>query len=90
MSHNEATELRRRAHVLRTVALRVEQSPVMTLERHADDDTWRGRRPALCRSMLIANQAQLHREVEALRWQAYLLDQQALDLETQIALRPGA
>lgn len=90
MSSTEATALRRRAHALRAVAGQVEQSPVMTLERHAGDDTWRGRRPELCRTMLIANQAQLHREVEALRWQAYLLDQLASDIEARIVLRPGA
>ena len=81
MSISQATQLRQRARRLRGLATAIEAAPVMNLDRHADDDTWRGRKPALCRAILAANQHQLHAAAEDLRWQAYLLEQQALEIE---------
>lgn len=61
----------------------------MSLERHADNDTWRGRRPLLCVNLLRRNQAQLHAEIDGLRWQAYLFEQRAAHLDQAAALQPG-
>ena len=43
----------------------------MQLERWADDDTWRGPRPLLCRSTLQRNQHQLHAAADDLRSRAW-------------------
>jgi|TARA_R110002110_G_scaffold202859_3_gene414009 hypothetical protein len=90
MPRHEAIELRRRAHGLRQLASRIEASPVMTLEHHAGHNTWRGRRPLLCVNLLRHDQAQLDAEVEGLRWQAYLFDQQAARVDQAAALHPGS
>ncbi len=62
----------------------------MRLERYADDDTWRGTRPALCRATLVANQHQLHAAADELRWHAHCFVQRAEELDaiarTQIGL----
>lgn len=90
MSHTQAAHLRRRARRLRELAQRIEHMPVLTLDHHADENTWRGHRPLLCRNMLRTNQAQLHSEAEDLRWQAYLFERRAVELETQAALQTGS
>lgn len=78
MSHHlRAVHLRDRAQRLRDLAVRIESSPVHDLERLAGDDTWFGPRPELCRTMLRSNLHQLHRAADDLRWQAWLLEQEA-------------
>lgn len=73
--------LRERARHLRELADTIESLSVMRLDRHADDDTWRGPRPLLCRSTLAVNQQQLHRAADDLRLHAYRFEQQATELE---------
>jgi len=87
MSTTQAIQLRQRARHLRGLATAIEASPAMQLGLHADDDTWRGRKPTLCRSILAANQHQLHAAAEDLRQQAYLFEQQAVQIE--IIIRRG-
>lgn len=89
MSHNTSQVLRRRADQLLTLANQIEQSPVLRLGNFAGDETWRGSRPQLCRNLLSANQAQLHNDVDELRWQAYLFARQAEQLAAIEALQPG-
>jgi hypothetical protein len=84
-----ANHLRRRARDLRDLATAIENLPVMSLETHADGDTWRGPRPDLCRSTLRANQRQLHGAAEDLRWQAYRFEHQAAELDAIAAARLG-
>jgi hypothetical protein len=85
-----AAELRQRARHLRDLATRIEALPVMSLDRYADVDTWRGPRPALCRATLTVNQHQLHAAADDLRSHAWRLDRQAEELDaltrTQIGL----
>jgi hypothetical protein len=76
-----ATQLRQRAQHLRDLADSIEAMPAMRLDRHADDDTWRGRRPLLCRTLLATNQHQLHGASDDLRRVALRLDQQAQELD---------
>jgi len=87
MSTTQAIQLRQRARHLRGLATAIEASPAMQLGLHADDDTWRGRKPALCRGILASNQHQLHAAVKDLRGQAYLFEQQAIEIE--ITIRRG-
>ena len=76
-----ATQLRQRARHLRDLADSIEAMPAMRLDRHADDDTWRGQRPLLCRTLLATNQHQLHGAADDLRRVALRLDQQAQELD---------
>lgn len=78
MPNDQAIQLRDRAGRLRRLADAIETMPAMRLEQLAGDDTWRGRRPLLCRNLLRRNLEQLHRAAEDLRWQAYLLEQRAI------------
>ena len=89
MPHNTSQVLRRRADQLLTLANQIERSPVLGLNSFAGDETWRGSRPQLCRNLLAANQAQLHNDVDELRWQAHLFEQQAEQLAAIEALQPG-
>ncbi len=73
--------LRERARHLRELADTIESLPVMRLDRHADDGTWRGPRPSLCRSTLAVNQQQLHGAADDLRLHAYRFEQQASEIE---------
>ena len=77
MGMYEQHELRRRARHLRALAGDVESGPVMGLHRHAGSDTWRTPRAGLLLGILTANQAQLRRAAEELRWQAHLLEARA-------------
>jgi hypothetical protein len=85
-----ANQLRERARHLRHLADAIEASPVMSLDRYGDVDTWRGPRSDLCRTTLAHNQHQLHGAAEDLREHAWRFDQQAEELEalarTQIGL----
>ena len=73
----DSNRLRQRAIHRRELAAAIEESPVMRLDRHGDVDTWRGRRPDLCRATLTANQQQLYAAADLLRWHAYRFEQQA-------------
>ena|GEM_PF-698838 len=76
-----ADQLRRRAAELRALATTIEAGPVMRLEQLAGDDTWRGLRPTLCRTLLATNVHQLHQAADDLRWQAWLFEQRADELD---------
>lgn len=77
---DDPNELRRRAGVLRSLAHRIESTAAMSLDVHAGHDTWRTPRGDLCRWMLGANQSQVHRAADELRWHAHRLDQRAAEL----------
>jgi hypothetical protein len=63
------------------LASAIEASPVMSLDRYGDVDTWRGPRSDLSRATLASNQQQLHAAADELRWHAYRFEQQADDLD---------
>jgi 1,2-phenylacetyl-CoA epoxidase catalytic subunit len=89
-SPDTAAVLRRRAADLRQLAATIEQTPATTLEYAAGEDTWRGQRPDLCRSMLVANLAQLHAAVDDLRGHAWQLARRADQVEVASALAAAA
>ena len=80
-----AIEFRRRAADLRQLASAIEQLPALRLDVHAGDDTWRGNRAALCRSVLSTNQGQLHVAADQLRWRAIEFERQADGLDAAAA-----
>ena len=61
----------------------------MRLDRYADDDTWRGMRPALCRATLVANQQQLHAAADELRGHAECFVRRAEELDAIALTRIG-
>jgi hypothetical protein len=81
MSYSQAGHLRGRAQHLVELAAEIERSAVLGLESAADHGTWRGQSPLLCVNLLATNQRQLHDAIDGLRWRAYLLEQQAQQLE---------
>jgi hypothetical protein len=89
MSHHTAQTLRHRARGLRHLAIEIERSPVLSLHQHADAATWRGTHPQFCVNLLRTHQARLHHDADDLRWQAYLLEQRALEAERLAALHTG-
>jgi hypothetical protein len=84
---DRAIHLRQRAGHLRALATEIEALPIMRLGSYADHETWRGPRADLCRATLAANERQLRRSVEDLRWHAGQLDEQADHLD--MAVRMG-
>ena len=86
---DRAHQLRQRARHLRRLADTIEASPVMSLDRYGDVDTWRGQRPDLCRPTLAHNQHQLHGAAEDLREHAWRFDQQAEELEAIARVQIG-
>lgn len=80
-AEQRAELLRRRAHDLRILAVEIERLPVMSLDRWADDATWRGPRPLLCRATLRANQQQLHAAADDLRAHAWQFELEAGQLD---------
>ena len=62
---------------------------MLRLDAYADDDTWRGPRPMLCRSTLVVNQRQVHAASDDLRWHAHRFEQQAAELDAIAAARVG-
>lgn len=90
MSQHDPTQLRQRAHTLRSLAVTIEATPAMSLETHAGTDTWRTPRADLCRWVLDTNQAQVHRAADDLRWNAHRLDRRAAEIEATRAALGGA
>jgi hypothetical protein len=84
-----ANQLRQRARHLRDLANSIESLPVMSLEGHAGDDTWRGPRPMLCRSTLGSNQRQLHAAADDLRSHALRFERHAAELDAVAAAQVG-
>ena len=80
-----AIELRRRALDLRDLAAAIEQLSALRLDGYAGDDTWRGSRAALCRTVLSSNQGQLHAAADRLRWRAIDFERQADHLDAAAA-----
>lgn len=55
--------------------------PAMRLEHYADDDTWQGRRPQFCRTLLATNQHQLYGAADDLRVTSMQFERQADELD---------
>ena len=83
--HGDSAALRVRANEMRQVAVMIESSSVMTLDRHAGEETVIGSRfDALLDELRLAQQ-QLFASVDELRWRAYCLERDADDLDMATA-----
>lgn len=81
MTHEQAAAYRRRADHLRSLALRIEHTPAMSIEHHADVDTWFGPRPEACRTSIATAQQAARSAAAELRSAAWRFDQHAVALE---------
>ncbi|MEJ7561084.1 MAG: hypothetical protein WKF45_00990 [Ilumatobacteraceae bacterium] len=83
--HPDSAALRLRANELRQVAVMIESSSVMTLDRHAGEETVIGSRFDALLDELRRAQHQLFASVDELRWRAYCLERDADDLDVAAA-----
>jgi hypothetical protein len=83
--HPDSAALRLRANELRQVAVMIESSSVMTLDRHAGEDTVIGSRFDALLDELRRAQQELFASVDELRWRAYCLERDADDLDLAAA-----
>ena len=84
----QAAECRRRAAELRTLAERLDDSPVLTLHRWAGPETWTSPRVEQCRAQLEVDQARIRDAADQLRSEAWRLERRAEDLEAAATLAP--
>jgi hypothetical protein len=83
----DASTLRARARLLRMLAVELERTPAMSLERFAGDDTWRSPRAATCGHELVGGQTRLLHAADELRWTAMRFERCATDIECDLARR---
>lgn len=88
MSHHQAAVYRQRAAALRHLAVRIERTPAMDLERLAGIDTWRGPRPAACVAELRLAQHAVHAAADELRTRAWQFHRRADELEATARATP--
>ncbi|HWM20474.1 MAG TPA: hypothetical protein VNO51_12360 [Ilumatobacteraceae bacterium] len=84
-TNQHASTLRARATQLRALAVELERTPAMALERFAGTDTWRSPRADVCAHELIADQTRILHAADDLRWTALRLERCATDLECELA-----
>jgi len=89
-SSANASILRHRAGVLRELALTIERTSAMSLDRDAGAETWAGVRPLLCHNVLLTNLLQVHGAVEDLRWNAWQLERRANEIDAAVRLLQAA
>ena len=80
-----ASTMRERAQLLRALAVELERTPAMALERFAGADTWRSPRADACFHELVADQTRMFHAADDLRWTAWRLEQSASDVEGELA-----
>jgi hypothetical protein len=86
-SDPQADDYRRRAIELRRLANHLETTPLLSLHRWAEEDTWSSPRADECRDLLIADQSRVRRAVDDLRDQAWWYERQADHLDAAAAAR---
>ncbi|MET0145090.1 MAG: hypothetical protein ABW122_00815 [Ilumatobacteraceae bacterium] len=86
MSDPRAEIYRSRARLLRTMADRLETSPLHTLHQWAGTDTWQSPRADQCRDQLSTDRRSLCSAADDLRVTAASFDRQAQELDEAAAL----
>jgi hypothetical protein len=81
----EASQLRARARLLRALAVELEGTPAMALERFAGPDTWRSPRADVCDQELGAVQTHMFHAADEMRWTALQFERYATDIECELA-----
>ena len=84
-TNQDASTLRARARQLRALAVELERTPAMALERFAGGDTWRSPRADVCAHELVADQTRILHAADDLRWTALQFERCATDLECELA-----
>lgn len=83
--NDDVSMMRARAQLLRTLAVELERTPALALERFAGADTWHSPRADACRDQLISDQTRLLHAADELRWTALRLERCAADVEGELA-----
>ena len=84
-TNQDASTLRARARRLRALAVELERTPAMALERFAGPETWRSPRADACAHELVADQTRILHAADELRWTALQFERFATDLECELA-----
>jgi hypothetical protein len=84
-TNQDPSILRMRARLLRALAVELERTPAMALERLAGADTWRSPRADACELELVADQTRLFHAADELRWTAMQFERCATDIECDLA-----
>jgi hypothetical protein len=84
-TNQDAATLRARARLLRSLAVELERTPAMALERFAGAETWRSPRAEACAHELLADQTLMFHAADELRWTALQFERYATDLECDLA-----
>jgi hypothetical protein len=84
-TNQDASTLRARARLLRALAVELEGTPAMALERFAGAETWRSPRADACAHELSADQTRIFHAADDLRWTALQFERYATDLECELA-----
>jgi hypothetical protein len=84
-TNQDAATLRARARLLRSLAVELERTPAMALERFAGAETWRSPRAEACAHELLADQTRMFHAADELRWTALQFERYATDLECDLA-----
>ena len=77
--------MRARAQHLRALAVELERTPAMALERFAGADTWRSPRADTCCDRLVADQTRMFHAADELRSTALQFERCATDIECDLA-----
>ena len=84
-TNQDPSTLRMRARLLRALAVEVERTPAMALERFAGPGTWRSPRADSCDHELGAAQTRMFHAADELRWTALQFERYATDIECELA-----
>ena len=84
-TNQDAATLRARAAQLRALAVELERTPALALERFAGVETWRSPRADVCAHELLADQTRILHAADDLRWTALQFERCATDLECELA-----
>jgi hypothetical protein len=84
-TNQDPSKLRMRAGLLRALAVELERTPAMALERFAGPDTWRSPRADACDHELGAAQTRMFHAADDVRWTALQFERCATDIECELA-----
>jgi hypothetical protein len=82
----DADSYRRRAGALRRLAGRLDDTPLLSLHRWADDGTWTSPRVETCREQLASDQAGIRSAADDLRDHAWHFERRAEALDAAAVL----
>ena len=83
-TNQDPSTLRMRARLLRALAVELERTPAMALDRYAGTDTWRSPRADACDRELVVDQTRMFHAADELRWTALQFERCANDIDCEL------